>query len=177
MINNSFIKLGAPKVSNDAVFCIICEKCFGTKGLWRNHKDAVDRYWLIVWLIDFKVCFQNDKCSVTVLDTEIFFLLVLQLQNLNLMPYDYIPPVDIKTEPYIPETGTKCHTERLKYCPCTLGRFVTQLIISFKWSSLTFVIFDQISRQFHFVTQYLKLSLCWTLKHETFQNLLLESKN
>lgn len=24
---------------------------------------------------------------------------------MNLMPYDYIPPVDIKTEPYIPETG------------------------------------------------------------------------
>eukprot|EP00064_Thunnus_orientalis_P021491 superscaffoldBa00006543_g21656 len=25
--------------------------------------------------------------------------------QLNLMPYDYIPPVDIKTEPYIPETA------------------------------------------------------------------------
>lgn len=31
--------------------------------------------------------------------------LALQLQ-MNLMQYDYIPPVDIKTEPYIPETGT-----------------------------------------------------------------------
>lgn len=26
---------------------------------------------------------------------------------MNLMQYDYIPPVDIKTEPYIPETGTQ----------------------------------------------------------------------
>ncbi|KAI9514875.1 Nuclear Factor Kappa B Subunit 2 [Dissostichus eleginoides] len=25
--------------------------------------------------------------------------------QMNLMPYDYIPPVDIKTEPYIPETA------------------------------------------------------------------------
>lgn len=35
----------------------------------------------------------------------LFFLFFLQL---NLMsPFDYIPPVDIKTEPYIPETGTQ----------------------------------------------------------------------
>ncbi|XP_054455833.1 nuclear factor NF-kappa-B p100 subunit isoform X3 [Anoplopoma fimbria] len=27
--------------------------------------------------------------------------------QLNFMPYDYIPPVEIKTEPYIPETGTQ----------------------------------------------------------------------
>lgn len=34
----------------------------------------------------------------------IFFLFL----QLNLMsPFDYIPPVDIKTEPYIPETGTQ----------------------------------------------------------------------
>lgn len=28
---------------------------------------------------------------------------------MNLMQYDYIPPVDIKTEPYIPETGTQTY--------------------------------------------------------------------
>lgn len=45
-------------------------------------------------------------------------LLLFQLQ-LNLMPYEYIPPVDIKSEPYIPETGEHsymqwwCHSERL----------------------------------------------------------------
>lgn len=32
------------------------------------------------------------------------FPVVVQLQ-MNLMQYDYIPPVDIKMEPYIPETG------------------------------------------------------------------------
>ncbi len=36
----------------------------------------------------------------------VLHLLLLQLQ-MNLMPYEYIPPVDIKTEPYIPETGTQ----------------------------------------------------------------------
>ena len=35
-------------------------------------------------------------------------VLALQLQ-MNLMQYEYIPPVDIKTEPYIPETGTLSH--------------------------------------------------------------------
>lgn len=30
---------------------------------------------------------------------------VVQELQMNLMQYDYIPPVDIKTEPYIPETG------------------------------------------------------------------------
>ncbi|KAM7409209.1 hypothetical protein PAMA_002755 [Pampus argenteus] len=38
--------------------------------------------------------------------TEAQFINVYDSElQLNLMPYDYIPPVDIKTEPYIPETA------------------------------------------------------------------------
>uniref|UniRef100_A0A672GBJ2 RHD domain-containing protein n=1 Tax=Salarias fasciatus TaxID=181472 RepID=A0A672GBJ2_SALFA len=48
-----------------------------------------------------------DNYSLLLLLFLLLLLLLLftfQLQ-LNLMPYDYIPPVDIKTEPYIPETA------------------------------------------------------------------------
>ncbi|XP_029963380.1 nuclear factor NF-kappa-B p100 subunit isoform X2 [Salarias fasciatus] len=37
-------------------------------------------------------------------ETQLINIYDSELQ-LNLMPYDYIPPVDIKTEPYIPETA------------------------------------------------------------------------
>ncbi|XP_013885711.1 nuclear factor NF-kappa-B p100 subunit isoform X2 [Austrofundulus limnaeus] len=37
--------------------------------------------------------------------TEAHFINYDNDLQLNLMPYDYIPPVDIKTEPYIPETA------------------------------------------------------------------------
>lgn len=59
-----------------------------------NKSTYTDAYQLILisyrWLLDW--------LSVSV-----------QLQ-LNFMPYEYIPPVDIKTEPYIPETGECSHT-------------------------------------------------------------------
>lgn len=61
-------------------------------GLHRNHED---KYWSIGWLIE--------RCIIN--DTFFSSMQVVQELQMNLMQYDYIPPVDIKTEPYIPETG------------------------------------------------------------------------